>query len=184
MLEGKNVNLRVAEKEDSPLLAEWFSSLQVFGEYNPVWQISNSESEKIHESPNEPKMFIVERKDGSKIGYILHFNVLHTIAKMLEIGYGLVPTERGKGYCTEAAQIMLDYLFLSKETVCVQATTHVKNIASQRVLQKVGFKKEGIMRKRFFIQGEWQDIILFSILREEWKEPKILTKTQLKQHAP
>jgi RimJ/RimL family protein N-acetyltransferase len=87
-----------------------------------------------------------------------------------------VPTERGKGYCTEAAQIMLDYLFLSKETVCIQATTHVKNIASQRVLQKVGFKKEGIMRKRFFIQGEWQDIILFSILREEWKEPRILTR--------
>jgi hypothetical protein len=69
LLEGKNVNLRVAEKEDSPLLAEWFSSLQVFGEYNPIWQISKSESEKIHESPNEPKMFIVEKKDESKIGY-------------------------------------------------------------------------------------------------------------------
>jgi hypothetical protein len=106
VLEGKNVNLRVAEKEDSPLLAEWFSSLQVFGEYNPIWQVSKSEAEKIHESPNEPKMFIVEKKDGSKIGYILHFNVLHTVGKLLEIGYGLVPTERGKGYCTEDAQIM------------------------------------------------------------------------------
>ena len=72
------MNLRIVEKEDLPLLAEWFSSLQVFGEYNPIWQISKSESEKIRESPNEPKMFIVEKKDGSKIGYILHFNVLHT----------------------------------------------------------------------------------------------------------
>jgi hypothetical protein len=66
LLEGKNVNLRVAEKEDSPLLAEWFSSLQVFGEYNPIWQISKSESEKIHESPNEPKMFILRRKMEAK----------------------------------------------------------------------------------------------------------------------
>jgi RimJ/RimL family protein N-acetyltransferase len=33
------------------------------------------------------------------------------------------------------------------------------------------------MRKRSFIRGEWTDIILLSILREEWKEPKILTRT-------
>jgi RimJ/RimL family protein N-acetyltransferase len=45
--------------------------------------------------------------------------------KMIEIGYGLLPEERSKGYGTEVVQIMVDYLFLSKEFKRVQATTHV-----------------------------------------------------------
>jgi len=58
----------------------------------------------------------------------------------------------------------------------IQATTDVRNAASQKVLEKVGFKKEGTIRKCFFMRGEWRDAYLYSILREEWKEPKILTK--------
>jgi len=52
-----------------------------------------------------------------------------------------------------------------------------RNVASQKVLEKNGFKKEGTIRKSFFAKGEWRDMLLYSILREEWKEPKILTKT-------
>jgi RimJ/RimL family protein N-acetyltransferase len=50
-------------------------------------------------------------------------------------------------------------------------------VASQKVLEKVGFKREGTLRKTALIRGEWTDMFMFSILREEWKEPKILTKT-------
>ena len=73
--------------------------------------------------------------------------------------------------------ILVDYLFLSRELMRVQATPHVSNIVSQRVLEKVGFTKEGIIRKSSFNRGKWCDDCLYSILREEWKEPKILTKT-------
>ena len=72
---------------------------------------------------------------------------------------------------------MVDYLFLSKEIVRIQAHTDVRNVASQKVLEKAGFKKEGTVRKFSFIRGEWRDGLLYSLLREEWKEPKILTKT-------
>jgi RimJ/RimL family protein N-acetyltransferase len=50
-------------------------------------------------------------------------------------------------------------------------------VISQKVLEKVGFKKEGTLRKPVVIRGEWTDMTLYSILREEWKEPKKLTKT-------
>lgn len=83
----------------------------------------------------------------------------------------------GKGYCTEAAQLMVDYLSLSKDVARIQATTHVKNVASQKVLEKVGFRKEGVLRKSLSIRGEWADTVFLSTLREEWKEPKTLTKT-------
>ena len=177
MLEGKNVNLRVMEKEDLPLIAEWFSSPEVFGEYNPLRQMSRTDAEKMFENPLELKPFFIEKKDGSKIGFVAHFYVLHVAGRQLEIGYSLVPSERGKGYCTEAVNIMVDYLFFSKESRRIQAHTDLRNVASQKVLEKVGFKKEGTLRKNFFVRGEWRDAYLYSILREEWKEPKILTKT-------
>jgi RimJ/RimL family protein N-acetyltransferase len=177
LLEGKNVNLRVMEKEDVPQFAEWVNKPEVFGEYNPLHQISRTEAEKMFETPLELKPFFIEKKDGSKIGFVAHFYVLHVAGRQLEIGYSLVPNERGKGYCTEATQLMVDYLFLSKDTMRIQAQTDPRNVASQKVLEKVGFKKEGTLRKNFFMRGEWRDAYLYSILREEWKEPKILTRT-------
>ena len=159
------------------MLTEWFNKLEVFGEYNPVHQMSKAELEKIFENPHEEKLFIVEKKDGGKIGFVAHFYVLHPASRQLEIGYSLLPNERGKGYCSEAIKIMADYLFLSKDIGRIQAQTDPRNIASQKVLEKAGFKNEGTLRKSFFMRGEWRDSYIYSILREEWKEPKILTKT-------
>jgi len=179
LLEGKSVNLRVMEKEDLPLFAEWVNMPEVFGEYNPLRQISRAEIEKDYDKGTlELTDFIIEKKDGSKVGLICHFTLTHPVGKMLEIGYSLVPSERGKGYGTEAVGIMVDFLFLSKSIERVQACTDARNVASQRVLEKAGFKREGTMRKYLFIRGEWRDAYLYSILREEWREPRILTKTR------
>jgi len=93
------------------------------------------------------------------------------------IGF-LVPSERGKGYGTEALQLMIDHLFLFYPNIIrIQATANVSNKASQRILEKAGVRIEGTIRKFLFVRGVWTDYHLLSILREEWKEPKILTKT-------
>ncbi len=171
MLEGKNVNLRVVEKEDLPLLVEWLNDPETFGVFNPLIQHSKMELEEWYDKLSaEGKWFFIEKKDGSKVGEIHHL-------KDMEIGYGLIPNERRKGYCTEAVKIMVEYLFLSKNIVRIYALTDVRNTASQKVLEKAGFKKEGVIRKSLFSKGEWRDRYLYSILREEWKEPKILTET-------
>lgn len=177
LLEGKNVNLRILEKEDLPQFAEWFNNPEVTGEYNPIRQMSRTDAEKTLENPNELKPFIIEKKEGGKIGFIAHFYVLHVAGRQLEIGYSLVPDERGKGFCSEAVNIMVDYLFLSKDIGRIQAQTDPRNLASQKVLERAGFKKEGTLRRQFFTRGEWRDAYIYSILREEWKEPRILSKT-------
>jgi len=61
--------------------------------------------------------------------------------------------------------------------VKVQAGTFTDNVASQRVLEKAGFRREGRIRKGMFAWSNWVDLYVYSILREEWKEPKILTGT-------
>jgi len=174
LLEGKNVNLRIQEKEDSPLIAEWINDPEFMGEYDIIQQVSKTELEKrVTSARPELKSFLIEKKDGTKIGAI----ACVPKGSIFEINYGLISGERNKGYCTEAIKIIVDHIFLSKDTVRVQAHTDARNEASQKALEKAGFKREGIVRKGFFIRGEWRDCYLYSILREEWKEPKILTKT-------
>ena len=179
MLEGKNVNLRVMEKDDIDFCVEWFDRIDYYSEYDSIpIQKSKTERLKLFDNPSqlailvERARFIIEKKDGSKIGSIAHWFVQPN--KWIEIGYDLVPNERGKGYGTEAVQIIVDYLFLSKDIARIQAITNVKNTVSQRVLEKVGFKREGTIRKAGFARGRWVDACIYSILREEWKEPKIL----------
>jgi RimJ/RimL family protein N-acetyltransferase len=173
LLEGKTVNLRIMEKEDIPLFSEWYNNLEFFGEFEWLPQRSRAEHEKRYDAPTSDfKTFFIEKTDGTKIGYVVHF----LNGTLLEIGYDLVPSERGKGYCTEAVRIIVDYLFLSKDIPRIQAQTHPRNVASQKVLEKAGFTKEGTLRKSYFLRGEWTDSLIYSILREEWKEPKILTR--------
>jgi RimJ/RimL family protein N-acetyltransferase len=173
LLEGKLVNLRLVEKEDLPLVAEWKNNLDYIGEYNPIRQLSKGEIEKNYDKlGSEEKWFLIEKKDGSKIGFIDQF----AVRDHWGIGFALVPSERGKGYCTEAVQLMVDYLFLSKDTTKILTLTHIENIASQKVLEKTGFKREGLLRKELFMWGKWVDCYRYSILREEWKKPKILQR--------
>jgi len=175
LLEGKNVNLTIVEKGDLPLWAEWLNNPEFYGEYVWVPQQSKTSWEKRYDKLTpEEKWFFIEKKDGTKIGTITYF----PRGGLLEIGFATIPDERSKGYCTEAVKIIVDYLFLSKNIVRIQAQTNPRNIPSQKVLEKAGFKKEGLIRKSAFVRGEWRDVVLYSILREEWKEPQILTKTE------
>jgi len=171
LLEGKAVNLRIMEREDLSIIKEWDNEIGIMGEYEPIIQETRADLEKQYDKLTEGQWFFIEKKDGTKIGFIAHF-----VSNGTAIGYALLPNDRGKGYGSEAIRIMVDYLFLSKNIVRIQAETHPQNIASQRVLEKAGFRKEGIIRQSFFSRGVWRDTALFSILREEWKEPKILTK--------
>jgi RimJ/RimL family protein N-acetyltransferase len=175
------VNLRIMEKEDLPLIVDWFNNPDFLGEFWDYFPLQRStvEIEKVLEGNLfEQKYFMIEKKDGSKIGYVSHFCTLHPLGKLLEIGYVIAPNQRRKGYCTEAVRLILDYLFLSRSVERIQASTHADNRASQRVLEKTGFKKEGIMRRALFNKGDWKDGVLYSILREEWKRTEDTTRTE------
>ena len=172
MLGGKLVNLRIMEKEDLPVLKEWDNEIGIMGEYEPIIQETKADLERQFDKTTEGQWFFIEKKDGTKIGLIAHFVGHGTV-----MGYAILPDERGKGYGGEAIEIIVDYLFLTKNIVRIQAETHPQNVASKSVLEKAGFQKEGIIRKSFFSRGVWRDTAMFSILREEWKEPRILTRT-------
>lgn len=173
--------MRLRDKEDLEFFWDFWNRIDFYGEYEEIQpQISKTEAERRIEKQGQSDAgvqwtwFVIEKKDGTKIGFIIHFTVQPFGS--LRIGYALIPSERRKGYGTEALQILVDYLFLTRDIMRIQAVTDVRNVASQRILEKVGFKREGTIRKGSFVRGRWVNEYFYGILREDWKEPKILTK--------
>jgi RimJ/RimL family protein N-acetyltransferase len=85
----------------------------------------------------------------------------------LEIGALLFPEHRGRGIGTAAQRLLVDYLFTTTLANRLQALTDVENLAEQRVLERIGFRREGVLRGLAFIGGRWRDAALYARLRND-----------------
>ncbi|MFX1514738.1 MAG: GNAT family N-acetyltransferase [Promethearchaeota archaeon] len=94
-----------------------------------------------------------------------------------EIGYDLTKEYWGKGLMTEALEAFIRFGFEVMNLNRIEATTNVKNERSRKVLTRLGFVQEGILRQKYRFRGNYSDEIIFSILREEWKT-RVMQKSQ------
>jgi ribosomal-protein-alanine N-acetyltransferase len=85
----------------------------------------------------------------------------------LEIGALLFPEHRGRGVGTAAQRLLVEYLFATTLVNRLQAVTDLENLAEQRVLERIGFRREGVLRGLAFIGGRWRDGALYAQLRGE-----------------
>jgi RimJ/RimL family protein N-acetyltransferase len=83
------------------------------------------------------------------------------------LGYELAQEFWNQGIMTEAIRAMTGYAFSTMGMNRIQATTELENAASMRVLQKVGFQEEGILRGWGFWKGGFRDVRCFSLLRKD-----------------
>lgn len=112
----------------------------------------------------------VERvADGVFIGWcsLTRWNPEHRSASM---GYCYDESAWGHGYATEAARGLLAWAFRSLDLNRVQAETDTRNLASARVLEKVGFVREGTLREDCVVNGETSDSWVYGLLRRDWEQ--------------
>ena len=84
-----------------------------------------------------------------------------------EIGVALFPEHRGHGIGTEAQRQLVDYLFRTTTGYRLEARTEIDNLAEQRSLEKVGFRREGVLRGLYFRDASWRDSVIYGLLRED-----------------
>ena len=84
-----------------------------------------------------------------------------------EIGYDLWPDYWGQGLMPEALRALLRFGFKDMDLNRVEATTHTENERSQRVLAKLGFRREGLLREYYCRDGIYNDQVQFSLLIEK-----------------
>jgi [ribosomal protein S5]-alanine N-acetyltransferase len=85
----------------------------------------------------------------------------------MELGYWLAKFVWGRGVATEAADAVVRFAFANYPVERIQARTIHGNDASSKVLEKVGFRREGVLRSSLFRRGKFEDVTMFSLLRSE-----------------
>ncbi|MET7324924.1 GNAT family protein [Streptomyces sp. NPDC005549] len=96
------------------------------------------------------------------------------------IGAQLLPDGRGRGVGTQAQWLLVRYLFAHTPVVRLEADTETENIAEQRALEKSGFAREGVLRSLVFRDGQWRDIVRYSMLRDEIPSHKSLEGARIR----
>lgn len=98
--------------------------------------------------------YMVERKeDGRVIGTVHLFPDDRRAVEAMEVGYVIAPDCRRRGYAREAVEAVMDCLFRETGTQLITAGVAVCNGPSVAMLEKLGFTREGMVRKAFFIPG-------------------------------
>jgi len=111
---------------------------------------------------------ISEKGNGKIIG-TCGFNFWNKQYSSSPLGYDLLPSYWNKGIITEAVKEILRFGFEEMKLNRVQAITFPENVASTRVLEKLGFQNEGTLREWGYFKGRFQDVYCHSLLRREWK---------------
>ena len=89
--------------------------------------------------------------------------------RQAEIGYILVPSANGNGYATEASARMMQLAFEELGVHRVVGRIEARNSPSERVLQRLGMRKEAHLIQNERVKGEWNDEIIYAITEPEWR---------------
>ena len=87
-----------------------------------------------------------------------------------EIGFALGSAWWGRGFATAAVSRLVEHAFGPLGLCRLEADVDPRNRASLRLLQKLGFKREGLLRERYHVAGEVQDSVILGLLRSEWPQ--------------
>jgi len=86
-----------------------------------------------------------------------------------EMGYDLNPAYWGEGIMTEALSAIIQYGFDHMGLHRIEVLISHHNRRSQKLIRELGFKREGVLRDHYFIEGRFSDDVIFSLLKEEWE---------------
>lgn len=110
---------------------------------------------------------IVRTKDDLLIGAVgLTLNPVHDRA---ELGYWIGRPFWDRGYCTEAARAVVAYGFRELELRRIHASHFVRNPASGRVMEKLGMRREGLLRAHIRKWDAFEDVVVYGLLRSEYE---------------
>jgi RimJ/RimL family protein N-acetyltransferase len=193
-VDGHRLYIRPIEKTDAEPLTELINhSLDALRLWMP-WAKSkvSVEAERLFiehaiEDMYENKSLtfcICLRETNALVGTVATHQIDWTNFKTA-IGYWVDSAHQGRGYASEAALLMLEYLFTDMNLYRVSAAAAPQNYASLRVIEKLGFQFEGVQRGACFVNGHWQDLKEFAMLQPEYKRQRSqLYQKFLAGHAP
>lgn len=175
VLETARLRLRPLELSDSAAIQKAASVREIAdtmislphpypaGEAKRYVALQHSEREAGHSAT-----FAIEHKSAEVFYGLVEIRKIEREHSQAELSFWLVVDAWGQGYMSEAVQAVVRYVF---EGLCLNrlyAYHLLRNPGSGRVLDKNGFKQEGLLRQRVRKWGRFEDVVLWAILKQDW----------------
>jgi len=177
-LETPRLILRPLVPEDAPDLRRWLGRDEVYTYWGRPASKGEREPELMFIDPRpwvkrkpspDFKWGVVLRETNAVVGDISIFDIENS--RMGSVGYRFDPEVWGRGYATEALRAAVEFIFTHTELDRLHATADVRNVASNRVLEKCGFVHEGTVRHGKMVSA-YCDYHIWGMLREDWERLK------------
>ena len=176
-LEGERIRLRWLESGDVPALFEVFGHPEVMRYWSraPLRDLDDAagllaEIRALFGARTLFQWGLARASDDRVIGTctLHHLEWAHGRA---EVGYALGRAWWGQGWMLDALGRLVRYAFEELDLRRLEADCDPRNDRSLRLLERLGFRREGHLRERFVAGSEVQDSILLGLLRREWPRP-------------
>jgi RimJ/RimL family protein N-acetyltransferase len=174
-LSNNRLSLREFTKEDW-IHVHQYASLETVCQYQPWGPNTEKETQEfvdqiidsITNIPRERYAFAISYTDENKMIGTVELNIRDFHNRCGEISYILHPDYWGMGIAKDAARLIMEFGFNQCNLHRIYATCDPRNIASAKLLEKVGMTFEGRIRDDLLIRDGWRDSMVFGILKHEW----------------
>ncbi|MCI9077647.1 MAG: GNAT family N-acetyltransferase [Lachnospiraceae bacterium] len=175
-LAGEKVFLREITEKDTDDVLKWRNSETVVKNFIYRKKVTRAEhmewlNNKV--SAGRVHQFIVCINTTGNAAGSVYLHNFDSTSKSAESGIFLSEKFLGGGIGTEAYRLLLLYSFETLELHKVKARVLAYNSASTRLHEKTGYTQEAYLREEVFIDGRYEDLILFGVLEQEWKQKRI-----------
>lgn len=173
-LDGTRVRLRGPRDDDTDALFAVFSDPEVMRYWSRTAMAQPAEAAglivEIGENFASREMIswvVADRRGDVALGTctLFHFDRRHRRA---ELGYALRSDHWGRGLAREAASLAIDWGFRTLGLHRIEADIDPRNAPSRRLLEALGFRSEGLLRERFFVDERATDSEWFGLLASDW----------------
>ena len=172
-LDGPRIRLRPLCADDADALYALHSDSQVMRYWSrTAWtdraeSISHLERMAKAERDGDIPWAIARREDDVLIGSLSLFQIVPEQARGM-FGYALQSASWGHGFALEAARLGLAHAFSALRLERIEADIDPANQPSRRLAERLGFKQEGLLRRRWKVDSVWSDTVWYGLLREEF----------------
>jgi RimJ/RimL family protein N-acetyltransferase len=178
MLTLNTMTLRPLEYSDADTVYTWMADLELsfWGGWMPALEIPLSRDafgpffEQHFTQGKEDQVMLGGEVDKRLIGFVQLANIDQRMRRA-ELGIAIGDRSvQGRGLGTAAVRLLLDYAFTVKNLERIYAEVFSYNQRSQKLMERVGFQREGLLRQHDIRNGKRQDVIHFGILKPEFYE--------------
>lgn len=175
MIPGERINLRAVERTDAALLYRWSNDPAVMAYWGaPDHTVSLAEVQRRVEDYlqdeaelGRPVCLMIETLDDEAIGQIV-FGRYRPLARSVELSIMIgEPTRWGQGYGTDALRAAVAACFAAWNLHRIWLRSEAGNERARRLYARCGFVREAVLREAAYVDGEYEDVVVFGLLRTD-----------------